>query len=144
MYKKSQAAMEFLMTYGWAILIVLIVLAALFLLGVFSPGGTNNCSADQPFGCVDVRIAAAGTGETSMNVGQVSGTPTFVAGSYIGTCTAAAWSGTFTPNTKNTITLTCVTGTSGNSFSGSFKISYTSAISGVSHTTNVKYSGKYE
>ena len=34
---KGQAAMEYLMTYGWAILIVIIVVAVLFSLGVFNP-----------------------------------------------------------------------------------------------------------
>jgi hypothetical protein len=34
---KGQTAMEYLMTYGWAILIVIIVAAALYALGVFSP-----------------------------------------------------------------------------------------------------------
>ncbi|MEM3215754.1 MAG: hypothetical protein QXS17_02470, partial [Candidatus Micrarchaeaceae archaeon] len=33
---KSQSAMEYLMTYGWAILIIAVVLGALFELGVFS------------------------------------------------------------------------------------------------------------
>ena len=37
MFRKGQAAMEYLMTYGWAILIVVIVAAALFALGVFNP-----------------------------------------------------------------------------------------------------------
>jgi hypothetical protein len=36
--KKAQTALEYLMTYGWAILIVIIVGAALYSLGVFSPG----------------------------------------------------------------------------------------------------------
>ena len=40
--KKSQAAMEFLMTYGWAIVIMLIALSALYYLGVFSGGCTPN------------------------------------------------------------------------------------------------------
>jgi len=35
-YKKSQAAMEFLMTYGWAILVVLVALGALAYLAVLS------------------------------------------------------------------------------------------------------------
>ena len=34
---KAQSAMEYLMTYGWAILIVIIVAAALYALGVFNP-----------------------------------------------------------------------------------------------------------
>ena len=34
---KAQSAMEYLMTYGWAILIIAVVLGALFGLGVFNP-----------------------------------------------------------------------------------------------------------
>ena len=37
MAKKAQAAMEFLMTYGWAILVVLIAIGALAYFGVLSP-----------------------------------------------------------------------------------------------------------
>ncbi len=37
MRKKGQAAMEFLMTYGWAILVVLVVIGALAYFGVLSP-----------------------------------------------------------------------------------------------------------
>mgnify|MGYP001619472072 FL=1 len=37
MDKKSQAALEFLMTYGWAILVVLVAIAALAYFGVLSP-----------------------------------------------------------------------------------------------------------
>jgi hypothetical protein len=36
--KKSQAAMEFLMTYGWALLVVLVVIAALAVFGMLNPG----------------------------------------------------------------------------------------------------------
>ena len=35
MMKKGQAAMEYLMTYGWAILIIVVVVAALYAMGVF-------------------------------------------------------------------------------------------------------------
>jgi hypothetical protein len=44
--RKGQAAMEFLMTYGWAILIVIAVIAALFAMGVFKlpTGGIAPCS----------------------------------------------------------------------------------------------------
>ena len=44
--RKGQAAMEFLMTYGWAILIVIAVVAALFAMGVFKlpTGGVAPCS----------------------------------------------------------------------------------------------------
>lgn len=51
--KKSQAAMEFLMTYGWAILIVLVAIAALYFLGVFSGKTPNSCNIEPPFNCID-------------------------------------------------------------------------------------------
>ncbi len=34
--RKAQSAMEYLMTYGWAILIIAVVLGALFSLGIFN------------------------------------------------------------------------------------------------------------
>ena len=56
MMLKSQSAMEYLMTYGWAILIIAIVLAALFSLGVFSPAAytpkasPGSCQVFRPNG----------------------------------------------------------------------------------------------
>lgn len=40
--RKGQAAMEFLMTYGWAILVVLAAIGALAYFGVLSPPGIYN------------------------------------------------------------------------------------------------------
>lgn len=49
---KAQAALEFLMTYGWAILIIIAVIAALYAMGVFSlpSGGLGKCSPCFPAG----------------------------------------------------------------------------------------------
>jgi hypothetical protein len=41
MHKKGQGAMEYLMTYGWAILVVVIVGVVLWQMGVFSGGGSS-------------------------------------------------------------------------------------------------------
>ncbi|MEA1924366.1 MAG: hypothetical protein U9M95_00695 [Candidatus Altiarchaeota archaeon] len=38
--RRGQAALEFLMTYGWAILVILIVLVVLWQWGLFNPSGT--------------------------------------------------------------------------------------------------------
>lgn len=46
---KGQDAMEYLMTYGWAILIVILVAGILFALGVFSP-----CMYDETIDCPEV------------------------------------------------------------------------------------------
>ena len=58
---KSQSAMEYLMTYGWAILIIAVVLAVLFQLGVFSSG---NFSTRALPGSCQVQKGAAGASLT--------------------------------------------------------------------------------
>ena len=51
MNKRGQAAMEFLMTYGWAILAAVIAIGVLAYFGVFSPGKyvTGNVVVNPPF-----------------------------------------------------------------------------------------------
>ena len=51
MQKKGQAAMEFLMTYGWAILAAVIAIGVLAYFGVFSPGKytTGSTIVNPPF-----------------------------------------------------------------------------------------------
>jgi hypothetical protein len=50
---KAQSAMEYLMTYGWAILIISVVLASLFSLGVFNAGTSlsTTCLALAGYSC---------------------------------------------------------------------------------------------
>jgi hypothetical protein len=50
-HQKAQSAMEYLMTYGWAILIIAVVLGALFQLGVFN---ANNFAPKAPPGACRV------------------------------------------------------------------------------------------
>ncbi|MCP3685074.1 MAG: hypothetical protein GY861_20625 [bacterium] len=64
MYKRAQAAMEFLMTYGWAILVVLVVIGALAYFGVLSPQNLlpEKCELQMGLNCKDYIISqAAGT-----------------------------------------------------------------------------------
>ncbi len=56
---RSQSAMEYLMTYGWAILIIAVVLAALFELGVFNP--MTFAPKATPGSCQVVRPDGPGT-----------------------------------------------------------------------------------
>lgn len=58
MFNKSQAAMEFLMTYGWAILVVLAALAALAYFGVLSPDKflPEKCILEPGLTCVSNKV----------------------------------------------------------------------------------------
>ncbi len=51
---RAQSAMEYLMTYGWAILVVAVVLAVLFELGIFGGTTTTTCIAQPGFTCTDL------------------------------------------------------------------------------------------
>jgi len=63
---KGQAAMEYLMTYGWAILIVIVVVAALYAMGVFRIGGT-------PIGCSPCFTSFALVGYTKLGPAPSTG-----------------------------------------------------------------------
>lgn len=56
--KKGQAAMEFLMTYGWAILVVLAAIGALAYFGVLSPDRfmASKCMVTGGFSCMDFKM----------------------------------------------------------------------------------------
>jgi len=60
--KKGQAALEFLMTYGWAILAAVIVIGALAYFGVFSPGqyAPETCTLTAPLGCDEYNVQTTG------------------------------------------------------------------------------------
>ena len=59
-FKKSQSAMEYLMTYGWAILVVLIALAALFYMGVFDSSDVGqSAGVSGPF-TYDTKVGTGG------------------------------------------------------------------------------------
>jgi hypothetical protein len=56
--KKGQAAMEFLMTYGWAILVVIAAIAALAYFGVLSPANflPERCTGEPGMDCIDKAV----------------------------------------------------------------------------------------
>ncbi|VVC72221.1 Uncharacterised protein [uncultured archaeon] len=58
--KTGQVSMEFLMTYGWAIIIMLAVVAVLFLLGVFNPPTPSGCVVESGFACRGYKINTSG------------------------------------------------------------------------------------
>jgi len=58
-YKSAQSAMEYLMTYGWAILIIAVVLGALFQLGVFNASSFSPRA--PPGACQVFRSGGPGT-----------------------------------------------------------------------------------
>ncbi|MCX6742298.1 MAG: hypothetical protein NTX24_03965 [Candidatus Pacearchaeota archaeon] len=122
MSKKGQAAMEFLMTYGWAILIAIIAIAALIAFGVLNPSVQESCGVGGTIitGVTCDMASATATGlEASIvvtnNLGdtvQFTGVPTGVTvkGQTGCTVTAPAAATDVVAGASVTFTVTC-TGT---------------------------------
>ncbi len=85
---RMQSAMEYLMTYGWAILVIAVVLGVLFQLGVF--GGANLAPKATPGSC-EVQHTTAGASLAGMCQGEM---PQYVASFPVQNCiSGSAFSG---------------------------------------------------
>ena len=102
---KSQSAMEYLMTYGWAILIIAIVLGALFQLGVFNgqnfapkapPGACQVFRPNGPGSTLDINLEGECQGELPEYVAQFNGQTSTI---------NIPDSGSLSPNQSMTITV---------------------------------------
>jgi hypothetical protein len=72
-FRKGQTAMEYLMTYGWAILVIMVVLAVLFYLGILNPKSMapTQCSFPAGFTCITWKLYT--TGQLYLKIGQGTG-----------------------------------------------------------------------
>ena len=162
--KKSQAAMEFLITYGWAIMIVLIGIGALFFLGVFNPSTPSTCNIASPFICQDVRIYDAGVfnaiyfriASTNIDIATISaitlnGVSCPNANIKVGSksdYTDSVVSQDITQSKNKPTFVHCLpyfprVAASGSKVSGDFVVTWTKQF-GVSHTSKGSYSGTVE
>ncbi|RLC40838.1 MAG: hypothetical protein DRH44_08080, partial [Candidatus Coatesbacteria bacterium] len=74
---KGQGAMEYLMTYGWAILVVMIVGVVLWQLGVFggAGGGVNRATGFTTIKCFDRTIQLKDSTNLTATFTNAAGTP---------------------------------------------------------------------
>ncbi len=77
---KAQSAMEYLMTYGWAILVIALILGVLYALGVFSPSSLahNECVFPAGYSCLSTTLHQ--NGNFTINLQQVTSSPINVTG----------------------------------------------------------------
>ncbi len=122
MYKKrGQAALEFLMTYGWAILSAIIVIGALGSYFYFNLGGSTSIFVNAPFYGI---AASATTSVLSLEIENKGG-------ETLNVTSVAVTGGCTTNNTATTmasgaqiITLSGCGLTAGDMFSGDITITY--------------------
>ncbi len=151
----AQSAMEFLMTYGWAILAIALVLIGLFSLGVFSsPGssGLNACIGKVGYLCGTPVLDSNGLLLTSIGESTITGVMTVTG---LGCSNSSAEPSTFSQTTLDlqpsqvaNVAFRCVLSSNslGAPFSGTLWIEYshgpfTGLISQVG-TVNTKVAGQ--
>ncbi|MBI1935816.1 hypothetical protein HYS31_05230 [Candidatus Woesearchaeota archaeon] len=125
--RKSQAALEFLMTYGWAILVVLVAVGALAYFGVLSPDKflPAKCTLQAGIGCIDHKATGAALNVVMRNSLGYDLTITDLKAAQ---CTAQ----TGQPYTANMV---CVN-TGSSKYNGQFNVTYTTPADagGLAHT----------
>ena len=124
--KKGQAALEFLMTYGWAILAAIIVIGSLGTWAYLNQGGGTSVIINSPF--YGVATSATGTtlsielenkGGEDVNVTAINVTGGCVANDT--DSTAGGFDGA--ADGPQVVTLVCA-GMTGSSFSGDISVTY--------------------
>lgn len=75
--RKAQAAMEYLITYGWAVLIMLVVVGVLFYLGLFTQNPVATCTFQNAgFSCYSYKLTSnngSGVGGLIIDLAQGTG-----------------------------------------------------------------------
>ena len=153
--QKSQAALEFLMTYGWAILVVLVAVGALAYFGVLSPDKflPAKCTLTSGIACIDHRVLATGgaggvgrvtvrlTNSLGYDIDQIcvkaggtAGVGSVGCGTYpAGASCGASSTETLANGASKTYDIDCGTALSGSKFNGQLNVSYRTTDSQISH-----------
>ena len=123
MEKKGQAAMEFLMTYGWAILVVLIAIGALAYFGVLNPSRflPASCTIMPGVSCDSFKVTAS---TVSLNVRNGMGND--LTGVTFTTCGGTSASTSIGDGATASISIACDAGNvTGAKYKGDLVFAYT-------------------
>ncbi len=129
--KRSQSALEYMMTYGWAILIIVIVAVVLYSMGIFSPSsflsfsGITGLSGFQP-----ASAACASNGQMIVKLSNSLGYQVSVSSINVTTSSGVSVtqpeSATLNPGqTQEFLVFGICPKTSGSSFSDTITVAYT-------------------
>ena len=147
MFRKGQAAMEFLMTYGWAILVVLAAIGALAYFGVLSPDRflPEKCTLPSGMACLDFTASATTVVAVIQNSGgfdmsNVSVTVTPQGGSAV-SCDPVG-DNMLTDGEQDTFT--CTGTFDEGKMKAELKVAYTNKQTGLPHTKTGELIAKVE
>ncbi len=131
--RRAQAAMEFLMTYGWAILVVLVAIGALAYFGVLSPDKflPSKCTLPSGLACLDHKATSTGVTAVIQNGMGYDLTSVSVTFKDCGTATGVTYGTILANGNKDTYIASCTL--TGSKYSGDVNVSYTITETGLTH-----------
>lgn len=135
MRKKGQAAMEFLMTYGWAILAAIIAIGVLAYFGVFSPGKyvTGTAVVTPPFYANAWNVKPVGV---TLEIKNNGGETYDIISVDVSNCGTDSTGWNVAAGSSQAMTIACtVAPVVGDSFKGDITISYRKVGSAVDLTS---------
>ena len=150
--RKGQAALEFLMTYGWAILVVLVAVGALAYFGVLSPDKflPAKCTLSSGLGCVDHRVqGTAGTGGVGLITVRLTNSLGFDVSSVVVKAGGCGFDNTSSPTMANgasaTFTINCSAGPLlGSKYNAQLNVSYLVTDTGIAHNNQGQITTRIE
>ena len=157
--RKSQAALEFLMTYGWAILVVLVAVGALAYFGVLSPDKflPAKCLLSAGIGCIDHRVqgtaGAGGVGLVTVSLTNSLGYDISTVqvgaggcGNSVANCNggAANCPTTLANGQQQTYKIDCSAALAGSKYNAQLNVSYIIIDTGIAHNNQGQIVTKIE
>jgi uncharacterized protein (UPF0333 family) len=141
--RKSQAAMEFLMTYGWAILVVLAAIAALAYFGVLSPEKflPEKCILAPGIACVSHKVTPT---DTTLILSNGLGRTITVTNIEVGGCSKSFTTDMISGNESTFVMTSCNNGVSKDAYKGDITFKYTEKTTGLTKTVYGNIATKVE
>jgi len=143
--RKGQSATEYLMTYGWAILAIVVVAGVLWNMGLFGGGSCGNSVTGFAGTQVSVKDFSWTSGNTlTLSLRNAAGEDIVISNVSVGgTANSTALSPNIIPTAGAVTSMTVSnTGTAGSCYSEELAISYT--VGGMSHTARGTLNGAFE
>ncbi len=145
MERKGQSALEYLMTYGWALIVIAIVIGVLvFIMSTTTSG--SNCTSDNTQ-IIYVDHAVDSSGALDLRVQNGAGQSVIISdlnvgGDWTGSTSEPTLPKTVTTGNEVTIKSTDVGITSGGTYRGTVDITYKRGSStGVEHNATITCTG---
>jgi hypothetical protein len=139
--KNAQAAMEFLMTYGWAIMVVLVAIGALAFFGVLNPDKfiPSRCALEPGIGCMDFNV---NENSVTLVLRNGKGEDVTISSIKIGECSGTA-SGSLRNDEQAAFTISGCSNAANNKFIGDLNITFTGAT-GLTHKNRGNLVGRVQ